>query len=162
MSKIIIIAAMAENRIIGRDSRLPWSISEDMKRFRELTRGWPCVMGRKTWESLPKKPLPGRPNIVVSKTLARPGGASVFPSLEDALEHCKDFAKVYICGGGMIYREAMEYADSIELTLIHAEYEGDAFFPEIDPSLWEEEEREDHEKFSFIRYRKISGKPRDL
>ncbi|MDR1655691.1 MAG: dihydrofolate reductase [Treponema sp.] len=154
MSEIIIIAAMAKNRIIGRDSRLPWSIGEDMKHFRELTRGWPCIMGRKTWESLPKKPLPGRPNIVVSKTLDRGSEAAVFPSLEEALEHCKDSAKIYICGGGMIYREAMEYADAIELTLIHAEYEGDAFFPEIFSSLWEEDEREDYEKFSFIRYRR--------
>ncbi|MDR1047298.1 MAG: dihydrofolate reductase [Treponema sp.] len=154
MSEIIIIAAMAENRIIGRDGRLPWSISEDMKHFRELTRGWPCIMGRKTWESLPKKPLPGRPNIVVSTSPAQGSEAAVFPSLEEALEYCGDSAKVYICGGGMIYREAMEYADSIELTLIRAEYEGDAFFPEIGPSLWEEEEREDHETFSFIRYRR--------
>ncbi|MDR2608402.1 MAG: dihydrofolate reductase [Treponema sp.] len=154
MSEIIIIAAMAENRIIGRDGRLPWSISEDMKHFRELTRGWPCIMGRKTWESLPKKPLPGRPNIVVSKSLARSSEAAVFPSLEEALKQYRDSAKVYICGGGMLYREAMEYADSIELTLIRAEYEGDAFFPEIDSYFWEEEEREDHEKFSFIRYRR--------
>ncbi|MDR0655235.1 MAG: dihydrofolate reductase [Treponema sp.] len=154
MSEIIIIAAMAENRIIGRDSRLPWSIGEDMKHFRELTRGWPCIMGRKTWESLPKKPLPGRPNIVVSKSLTQGSEAAVFPSLEEALEHCRDSAKVYICGGEMIYREAMEYADSIELTLIRAEYEGDAFFPEFDSSLWEEQEREDHENFSFIRYRR--------
>jgi dihydrofolate reductase len=156
MSEIIIIAAMAENRIIGRDSRLPWSISEDMKHFRELTRGWPCIMGRKTWEGLPKKPLPGRPNIIISKTLAQKNeGATVFPSLAEAIEHCRDSAeKIYICGGGMIYREAMEYADAIELTLIHAEYEGDAFFPEIDPSLWEEEKRKDCEGFSFIRYRR--------
>ena len=66
---IIIIAAMSENRVIGKDNALPWSLKEDMSRFRELTRGWPCVMGRKTWESLPKRPLPGRPNIVISRSL---------------------------------------------------------------------------------------------
>jgi dihydrofolate reductase len=71
MQEIIIIAAMAENRVIGKNNLIPWSIKEDMAHFRELTRGWPCIMGRKTWESLPKKPLPGRLNIVISGTMAK-------------------------------------------------------------------------------------------
>src|SRR5215470_18701707 len=97
--EIIIIAAMAENRVIGKNNTLPWSLKEDMAHFKELTLGWPCIMGRKTWESLPKRPLPGRPNIVVSRTLPAEAvpGAAVFPSLQKAVESCTGYEKVYIC-----------------------------------------------------------------
>jgi dihydrofolate reductase len=98
---IIIIAAMAENRVIGNNNALPWSLKEDMARFREMTLGWPCVMGRKTWESLPKRPLPGRQNIVISRTLpaAEALGAVVVASLQEAMQHCMSYEKVFICGG---------------------------------------------------------------
>jgi dihydrofolate reductase len=150
---IIIIAAMAENRVIGKDNKLPWSIKQDMAHFRELTMGWPCIMGRKTWESLPKRPLPGRLNIVVSRTLATPL-AAVFPSLHEALRHCKNSQKVFICGGASIYGEALALANKIELTLIHKHYEGDVFFPEIDPAIWEKTAASDFDGFSFISYEK--------
>jgi dihydrofolate reductase len=156
--EIIIIAAMSENRVIGKDNALPWSIKEDMKHFRDLTRGWPCVMGRKTWESLPKRPLPGRLNIIVSGSMGA-GSADgtdvkIFSILASAIAFCEDYEKIFICGGGSIYREAINLANRIELTLIRQNYQGDVFFPEIDPSLWKEEKREDHEGFSFIRYRR--------
>jgi dihydrofolate reductase len=156
--EIVIIAAMAENRVIGKDNALPWSIAEDMARFRELTRGWPCVMGRKTWESLPRRPLPGRLNIVVSRSTDIAGithAVQVAPSLQEAVARCTA-ARIYICGGAAIYREALPLADRIELTVIHRNYEGDAYFPEIDGAQWEQTARNDFDTFSFISYtRKI-------
>jgi dihydrofolate reductase len=156
MSQIIIIAAMAENRVIGKDNTLPWSLKEDMAHFKELTSGWPCVMGRKTWESLPKKPLPGRLNVIVSaaldtSTASDDPNVKVFPSLPAAIEHCRGYEKVFICGGETIYRQALAIANEIELTLIHQHYEGDAFFPEIDAS-WSKTKTLDFDTFSFITY----------
>jgi dihydrofolate reductase len=175
MSEIIIIAAMSENRAIGKDNILPWSIKEDMKHFRDLTRGWPCVMGRKTWESLPKRPLPKRLNIIVSGSMSA-GGASpmagvfegtlagagdaaetevkIFSNLPSAIAFCKDYEKIFICGGGSIYREAINLANRIELTLIRQKYEGDVFFPEIDPAIWIKTNIEDFDNFSFVSYSK--------
>ena len=162
--EIIIIAAMAEKRVIGKNNAIPWSIKEDTARFRELTLGRPCIMGRKTWESLPKRPLPGRPNIVVSQTLAAEAapGAEVFPSLEKAVRHCaqncaQDCAgreKIFICGGASIYREALVLANKIELTVVHKPYEGDVFFPEIDSDQWVKTGTTDFDGFSFISYSK--------
>jgi dihydrofolate reductase len=149
---------MAENRTIGSHNALPWSLKEDMAHFRKLTAGCPCIMGRKTWESLPKKPLPGRLNIVISRTLpAVPSsGALMFSSLQEALQHCAQFQKVFICGGATVYAEALALADKIELTVIHRHYEGDAFFPEIDPRCWEKTAAADFDGFSFISYSKKS------
>ncbi|MDR1899967.1 MAG: dihydrofolate reductase [Treponema sp.] len=176
--EIIIIAAMAENRVIGKGGALPWSLREDMARFKKLTMGHPCIMGRKTWESLPKKPLPGRLNIVISSRgpAALAGGAGesaggraeepavgaaegprVFASLKEAIRYCGNRRKVFICGGASIYREAVAVADALELTLLRGAYEGDVFFPEIDPGLWHKVSSEDHETYSFIRYNKIKG-----
>jgi dihydrofolate reductase len=158
--EIIIIAAMAENRAIGIRNALPWSLKEDMARFRKLTEGWPCIMGRKTWESLPKKPLPGRLNIVISRTLPAVedsfSGALAFSSLEEALRHCAEYQKVFICGGASVYAEALALADKIELTVIHRRYDGDVFFPEIDSRQWEKTTTADFDGFSFISYSKKS------
>ena len=152
---IIIIAAMSENRVIGINNALPWSLKADMEHFKKLTLGWPCVMGRKTWESLPKRPLPDRINIVISRSLNAVTGAKVFPSLKDAVGHCAGYEKVFICGGASVYDEAMVLADRIELTLIHKQYEGDAFFPEIDTAQWKITQTEDFDGFSFISYSRI-------
>jgi dihydrofolate reductase len=167
MREIIVIAAMAENRVIGRDNRIPWSIKEDMARFRELTMGWPCIMGRKTWESLPKKPLPGRLNIVVSGTMTQaqlenPGelrsgifqDVKIFPSLQAAIENCAGYEKIFIIGGESIYRQSLEFADKIELTLIKGSCEGDTFFPQIDTACWTITKTENFDTFSFITYTK--------
>ena len=152
--EIVIIAAMSKNNVIGKNNSLPWKLKADMQRFRELTSGYPCIMGRKTWESLPKKPLPDRVNIIISKTLSKNSlkGASVFSSLPEALEHCKNYQKVFICGGSSVYKEALSLADSIELTLINQQLDGDAFFPEIDPAIWIKENSSDFDEYSFIRY----------
>jgi len=152
---IIIIAAMSENRVIGVRDALPWTLKADMERFRKLTLGWPCVMGRKTWESLPKRPLPGRPNIVISRSLGGAVGAAVFASLPDAVRHCAGYEKVFICGGGAVYAEALPLAGRIELTLIRGEYDGDVYFPEINPALWKITGREDFDGFSFISYSRV-------
>jgi len=155
--EIIIIAAMAENRVIGKNNALPWSLKADMAHFRELTTGWPCIMGRKTWESLPKRPLPGRPNIIISRSLSAEAApmATVFSSLQEAIQHCEDYQKIFICGGASIYREALLLADKIELTVIHRQYEGDVFFPEIDSSLWKKTNTVDFDGLSFVSYQKL-------
>jgi dihydrofolate reductase len=161
MQDIIIIAATAENGVIGNNNALPWSLKADMAHFRELTLGWPCIMGRKTWESLPKRPLPKRPNIIISRTMpagTAPGGApvaAVFSSLQAAIQHCAEYEKVFICGGASIYREALPLANKIELTVIHRQYEGDAYFPEIDPALWVKTGIVDFDGYSFICYERL-------
>ena len=151
---IIIIAAMAENRVIGKDNALPWSLKEDMAHFTKMTMGWPCIMGRKTWESLPKRPLPGRLNIVISRSLSagEAAGATVLSSLQEAIRHCAGHEKIFICGGSSIYREALAFANKIELTVINKQYEGDVFFPPIDPQQWEKSNTRDFDGFSFISY----------
>jgi dihydrofolate reductase len=158
--EIIIIAAMSENKVIGKDNALPWSIKEDMAHFKKLTKGWPCVMGRKTWESLPTKPLPWRLNVIVSQTMkvdgSFPQDVKIFPSLSAAVENCSGFEKIFIIGGETIYKQALDLADKIELTVIHKQYDGDAFFPEIDTNCWQQTNTEDFDTFSFITYTKIS------
>ncbi|MDR2731050.1 MAG: dihydrofolate reductase [Treponema sp.] len=153
MREIIIIVAMAENNVIGNNNKLPWSIKEDIKHFRELTNGCPCIMGRKTWESLPKKPLPGRLNIIISTTMTdiRNSNTVILPSLPAAIEYCRNYEKIFICGGEAIYRQSINLATKIELTLIHRMCEGDASFPEID-SNWNKIKSVDFDTFSFITY----------
>jgi dihydrofolate reductase len=151
MQEIIIIAAMAKNHVIGKNNALPWALKEGLGNFKELTMGWPCIMGRKTWESLPKKPLPGRLNIVVSSSFPI-DNVITLPSLQAAIEHCASYEKIFICGGESIYKQALSLADKIELTLIHKEYEGDTFFPEIDPVCWNIANTDDFDTFSLITY----------
>lgn len=153
---IIIIAAMTENRVIGRNNGLPWAVREDMLHFKELTIGCPCIMGRKTWDSLPRRPLPGRVNIIISTSITEaPGGAQVFSSLPAAIAFCAAYPKVFVCGGAAIYREALPYATKMELTVIHGQYDGDAFFPEIDPRIWKETGVVDCAMCTFVSYTKI-------
>ncbi|MCC6766991.1 MAG: dihydrofolate reductase [Deltaproteobacteria bacterium] len=154
---ITIVAAVARNGCIGRDGGLPWRIAEDMKRYRAITMGKVVVMGRRTWESIPERfrPLPGRTNVVVTRQAGYPlpAGVERFGSLAEALAaHAGD--AVVVNGGGAVYAEAMERADVLDLTHVHREVAGDTFFPAIDPSVWKETAREDHEGFSFVTYRR--------
>ena len=162
MSKPILalIAACARGGVIGVENRLPWHLPEDMKFFRETTRGKPVIMGRKTWESLPAafRPLPGRLNIVVSRN---PGfeapGASVVASLPEALAAAGDAEIAFVIGGAELYRQALPLADRLLLTEIDQAYEGDAFFPDFDRSLWHETAREPRVAesglpFAFVTY----------
>jgi len=153
MQEIIIIVAMANNRVIGKDNAMPWSIKGNLAHFKEMTMGWPCIMGRKTWESLPKKPLPGRLNVVVSGTMIADSSVPIIcPSLSSAIEHCSGYEKIFICGGESIYRQALPLANKIDLTLVKGQYEGDTFFPEIDDACWTPVETCDFDNFSIITY----------
>lgn len=161
MTKIIIIAAIADNNVIGSRGDIPWRISEDFQHFRELTMGHPCIMGDKTYESLPLKPLAGRENIVLTfEKNYNPPGTTVFHTFEDALKYCKDKEKTFICGGASIYRLGMKAADMLELTRVHQSPEGDTFFPEINLNEWELRKEENHDDFTFQTFvkRKASRK----
>ena len=139
-----LIAAVARNHAIGKDNQLLWHLPEDMKHFRETTRGKPVIMGRKTWESLPEafRPLPGRHNIVVSRDPAYTApGADLAGSLEAALTLAGDAQEVFVIGGEQLYRAALPLADRLYLTEVEVAPEADAFFPEVDRALWQESER---------------------
>jgi dihydrofolate reductase len=141
---ITLVLAMAENGVIGKDGAIPWRIADDMKRFKALTLGKPVVMGRKTWDSLPRKPLPDRINIVVTRQVDwQADGAVAASSFDDALRKAQGAADVMVIGGGEIYCAALAQADRIELTEVHRAFEGDAAF-DLDRSGWKEIAREDH------------------
>ncbi len=138
---ISIIAAMAENRVIGRAGGLPWRIPEDLRHFREVTMGHPIIMGRKTFEQI-GRPLPGRMNIVLTR---QPGyqapGCRVCHSLADALAACAGADEVFICGGGELYRQTISVADRIYLTVVEGEWAGDTLFPAIPAEFAERRRR---------------------
>jgi dihydrofolate reductase len=146
--EIVLVAAVAQNGVIGRQGGLPWRIKSDMQRFRALTWGKPAVVGRKTYFSFTRQPLPGRTNIVVSRArdFALPGAivaASLAAALEvargDALRRASD--AIMVLGGADIYAQAMPLANRLEITHIHAQCAGDAVFPAIDPAVWREAAR---------------------
>ena len=165
---IAIMAAVAGNGVIGKDNDLAWHLPADLRHFKRTTTGHYIIMGRKTFESL-GKPLPNRTNIIVTRNPDyRQEGAIVAHSLQAALDLAErgDQEKVFILGGGEIYRQAMSLADYMYITEVHAEFEGDTFFPEIDMSVWKEVRREDHpadEKnayaYSFVEYAKREKSP---
>ncbi len=141
---LALIAACGRGRVIGIDNRLPWHLPEDMKFFRETTRGKPVIMGRKTWESLPDafRPLPGRLNIVVSRNAGfQAAGGTVVGSLPEALSASGDADIAYVIGGAELYRQALPLADRLILTEIDQDYPGDAFFPAFSPKEWAEASR---------------------
>lgn len=155
MSKLIIIAAAAENNALGIDNDLPWHLPDDFKRFKQLTSGHKILMGRKTLESFPKA-LPNREHIVITrdKNYKPKFDCIVFNSLEEAVNYTKQDEVGYIIGGGEIYKQAMDLATHIELTRIHAEFEADTFFPVIDLEKWkmvkeEYHPKDDKHKFDF-------------
>lgn len=145
---VALIVAMAKNRVIGRDNDMPWHIPEDLKHFKALTLGKPVIMGRKTFESITArlgKPLPGRTNIVVSRSAPQvPPGVILCDTLERAIEAARKVAgetgatEVFVIGGAQIYALALPLADRIYRTDIDTEVTGDAFFPALDPAQWRE------------------------
>jgi len=166
---IVLIAAVAENGAIGRGGVMPWRLKSDMKHFRALTMDKPVVMGRKTYLSLNRKPLPGRTNIVVTRDAQfTAAGVLIAPSLEVALEAGRGDAlrrgtDVMIIGGAEIYARAMPLAHRLEITRIHMQPEGDTVFPPIDPAIWREATREPHPAvegddaaFDFVSYVKAA------
>lgn len=159
-----IIAAKAENGVIGKDNQLIWHLPADLKHFKELTTGGTLVMGRKTHESI-GRPLPNRRNVVVTRQSGyRSPGCEVVSSVEEALRLCTPDDRVFIIGGAEIYRQTIHLAQTLYITLVHEKFGGDAVFPDIDPSVWEETSREDHaadEKnaydYSFVVYQRKAG-----
>ncbi len=128
---VSIIAAMAENRVIGRGNKMPWDLPSDRKRFHAITRGYPIIMGRKTFESI-GRPLSRRTNIVLTRQRDyRATGVIIVHDLGSAVAACGGADEVFICGGEEVFREAMSIVDRIYLTIIHRKVEGDAYFPPI-------------------------------
>lgn len=160
---ISIIVAVAQNGVIGKDNGLIWHISEDLQYFKKRTLGHAVIMGRKTYESI-GKPLPKRKNIIVTtNSTYQADGCFSAQSLNQAIQLALPDDEVFIIGGGKLYSEALAIADKVYLTRIHKSYEGDTFFPELDPLAWSKIECVDFERgenfeypFSFITYQRIS------
>ena len=160
-SNINMIFARAANGVIGKDGVMPWHLPEDLARLKRLTQGWPVIMGRKTWDSLPPRfrPLPGRTNIVITRQTGwQETGAHPVASLDSALELCKASAEVWIIGGAQIYAQAEPLAGRIEVTEIAQDFDGDAFAPTLGAG-WRENTRDNQVsstglKFSFVTYNK--------
>jgi len=160
--KISLIVAMASNRVIGLNNKMPWHLSADLKKFKKITMGSPVLMGRKTHESI-GRPLPGRTNMILSRNPDyRQDGCLVFNDLETALEKaCENADEIFVIGGSDLYEAILPIADTIYLTIIHREFQGDAFFPDIDLNDWSEVEREDIKddpyvafSYSFLKFEK--------
>lgn len=162
---LIIIAAAASNNALGKDNRMIWHLPNDFKRFKTLTTGHSIIMGRKTFESLPKI-LPNRTHLIITR---QPDyfqeNCIIVHSLEKAIEICSSQENTFVIGGGEIYQQAMKYANKIELTRVHANFEADTFFPEIDATIWQLENEEFHPKddkhaydFTFQTFAKKSNK----
>lgn len=160
--RISIIAALARNRVIGIENRLPWRLPEDLAHFKALTLNHPILMGRKTFESL-GRPLPGRTNIVITRNASyRPDGCLVADSIPAAVALCNGADEVFFIGGADLYRQAIPLADRLYLTEVDIESQGDAWFPEYDRSAFREVSRESHTgekgdvlKFDFVVYERL-------
>ena len=143
--RIALVVAMSENGVIGRDGGLPWHLRSDLKMFKEITQFKPVIMGATTWDSLPKKPLPGRLNLVLTRdpTFEAPGAIvcnSLFEAFDIAKEHAADDGADEICviGGANVYAQVLPKADRLYVTRVHATIDGDTVFPVVDPAQWEE------------------------
>lgn len=163
MPKIILIVAIARNGVIGRDNQLPWELPEDLQHFKALTLGHPVIMGRKTWESLPPRfrPLPGRRNVVITRQTAfSASGAEVVGSLPAALALAGEAERLCIIGGAQIFAEALPLADTVEMTEVALEPEGDTWFPALSAQEWQETARQSAVSqngigYAFVTYQRI-------
>ncbi len=153
---IALVVARARNGVIGRDGDLPWKLRSDLQRFKQITLGKPCIMGRSTWESLPLRPLPGRLNLVLSRDLSyeeqgKAKGAVVVSSFADAIDIARetaeddDIEEVCVIGGTALFEAALPRAKRLYITEVDAEPEGDALFPPFDESLFRETLNEPHD-----------------
>ena len=162
--RICLVAALAANRVIGKNNALPWHLPADLKRFKALTMGHPVMMGRKTYESI-GGPLPGRRNLVITRNrdYSAPG-CEVLHSLDAAIAACRGAQEIFIIGGAELFRESLPRAQCLEFTEIRAEIEGDVTFPEFSMSAWHETGREIHSdeagspfRYDFVRYERANG-----
>lgn len=163
MANIVLVVAMAENRVIGVNGDLPWRLPEDLKRFKAVTMGKPIVMGRKTWESLPRKPLPGRPNFVVTRQSGlQAEGAVCIKKLDSALATAAASAEamgveeICLIGGGSLYEQALPVANRIDLTEVKLQPDGDTYFPELPETEWREISRTSEVSETGIAYDLVS------
>jgi len=162
--KLHLIYARARNGTIGKDGQMPWHLPEDLAHFKRITLGQPVIMGRKTWDSLPARfrPLPGRVNIVITRQSDwQAEGALRANSIEDAMRLCGDAPDAWIMGGAEIYRQAEPLASTAVVTEIDADFDGDAFAPELG-ATWQEIQREQHKtasglEFAFVTYQQTSA-----
>lgn len=155
--KLSIIVAHDPNLVIGKDGELPWHFSEDLKFFKKTTMGSPILMGRGVFEELNEKPLPGRENVVLSRSKSY-DHVPTFKSIAEALDYLSNHDQVFVIGGGEIYQQTINRVDELIITQIKKEYEGDTYFPEYRNQIgdsWKEIWREDHEEFSFVKYSRI-------
>lgn len=153
--RLTLIVAAAENGVIGSNGTLPWHLPDDLKRFKALTMGRPCIMGRKTWDSLPRKPLPGRTNIVVTRNTGfRAEGARSAASFEEAMKiaGAENPDEIMVIGGEAIFAAALPLADRIVLTEVAARVEGDASMPPLNKSAWHEISREGPHAQGALQY----------
>ncbi len=157
--KIVIISAVAQNGVIGRSNGdMPWKVKEEFQHFKNTTLGFPIIMGRKTFETL-GKPLKGRLNIVITRDKERSfefDDVKKFYSLNEAFEYCKSLKteKIFIIGGGEIYRQCIDLADEMIISFMDFETEGDVYFPEIDKKIWETESGEKRSQFEIVHYKR--------
>ncbi|MFF7058240.1 Dihydrofolate reductase type 3 [compost metagenome] len=156
-ASLTLIVAYSTNRVIGRDNALPWKLPGDLAHFKRSTLGHPIIMGRKTWDSL-GRPLPGRSNIVISRNPDfSAAGATVVPTLEAAIAACGDVQEAFVIGGAQIYAQALPMAQRVLATEVHADVEGDAFFPLLPSFQWKETARdaqaaENGYEYDFVVY----------
>ena len=159
--KIILMAAISPDRVIGRDGAIPWHYPADMRYVKRTTTGHPCVMGRKTWESLPRRPLPGRPNLVLTRRVDYevPSGAIVCASLGEARRRCEGMAaeRMFVLGGEAVFREALAEGNEMLITHVPDRVEGDVHFPEWDEREWFLAENREQEGLRFARYVRRRG-----
>lgn len=152
--RVSLIAALAQNRVIGIENRLPWKLPEDLAHFKALTLGHPILMGRKTFESL-GRPLPGRRNIVITRNADyHPTGCETAPSIPEAIDLCVEAQEIFFIGGAELYKQVLPLVDRMYLTEVQIDAEGDAWFPEFDPGAFGELSRESHtgEKGDLLRF----------
>lgn len=159
--KVSIIAAIGKNRELGKDNKLLWHIPEDFKRFKTLTSGHPIIMGRKTWDSLPFKPLPNRTNIIVTRDKQKAiSGATLANSIEEALRLAtlaQGNDECFVIGGGQIYEQAIGLVDKLYLTIVNGDFNADTFFPnysDFKKVVFEKEGESDTIKYNFIELEK--------
>jgi dihydrofolate reductase len=160
--EIALIAAVAENRVIGRDKEMPWHFGEDLEFFKRTTTGHPVIVGRRTYETVVEalgEPFPGRTSVVLtSQSLELPDGAVVANSIRDAIDLAEADARergvdtAYVAGGGRVYEQFLPHATRLVLTEIHEAYEGDTRFPAWDDDEWVEVERDERSAFDFVTY----------
>ena len=155
--EVIIVVAVARNQVIGRDGKLPWHLPSDLKHFKKTTMGYPLIMGRKTFESI-GRPLPGRDNIVLTRDPAlKIPGCIVVHTLEDAIKRCSTEEKAFVIGGAEIFNLALPLTDTMIVTALERDVEGDVYFEPIDPAIFEiidQQSCNEEEPYQILTYRR--------